>query len=88
MKSMAHIRCGSADPFRQPPFGPAWQIELHGTIDTQDALVVPAAVPLAQPVEALPEPPAAVPADNLVESPDDLGVPVVGDRLFFIGSVR
>jgi len=69
-----------ADPFRQPPFGPAWQIELHGSIDTQDALVVPAAAPLAQPVEALPEPPAAVPADNLVESPDDLGVPVIGGR--------
>ncbi len=37
-----------ADPFRQPPFGPAGQIELHGTIDTQDALVVPAAAQVRQ----------------------------------------
>jgi hypothetical protein len=59
---------------RQALFSPPLLIESHGPIYTPDTLVVPVMAPVPERAEALPEPPASVALDNVVECINDRSI--------------
>src|SRR5690606_36127 len=61
-------------PRRQPPLGAPLLVQLHLAVHPVHPLVVPRLAHLAQPIEALPEPPAQLLRDDLVQRFDHLAV--------------
>lgn len=64
---------GLLDPFRQLFLRPPFLVEPQATVDSVDLRVVPAAVSLAaQRLKRLPEAPAGMSLDQLIQRCDDL----------------
>jgi hypothetical protein len=59
-----------------PFLRPAWQVQFHVSIRAMHALMVPCIPLVSQPLETLPETPAAMPLDSFIERAHNGHIPL------------